>query len=89
MADWQIRRKALDLATPHLRSVQVSSTAIREVQTIRLFLHLPQCNQRQHIESHRSRRDRQEAKAIEQGRKRRAQGAATRVGCVSAWLDPL
>jgi len=41
------------------------------------------------IEHHGTRRDRQEAKAIQQRRKRRAQGAATSVECVSAWLDPL
>ena len=80
MADWQIRRKALDLATPHLRSVQVSSTAIREVQTIRLFLHLPQCNQCQQIESHRAQHDELEPQSIQQRRKRRTQGAAEREG---------
>ena len=42
------------------------------------FLQFPQGQRRQRIEHHRPRRDRQETKAIEQGRKRRAQGAAKR-----------
>ena len=53
------------------------------------MMQFPQCQQGHCIEPHRPRGDRQEAKAIQQRRKRRAQGAAASVGCVSAWLDSL
>ena len=44
------------------------------------FLQFPQGQQRQRIESHRPRGDGEKAKAIQQGRKRRAQSAAKREG---------
>ncbi|MDI6770884.1 MAG: hypothetical protein QMD04_14585 [Anaerolineales bacterium] len=46
----------------------------------RLFLHPPQRNQRQRIESTAPRRDRQEANAIEQERKRRIEGTSEAEG---------